>query len=223
MTSRWCVGIWCVAVAALALPVKSAGQALEEFDYANLSFRGIMLEGGYLIADNVESTSSIAVRFDLGHVGPGFRLVPGFSYWSTDFDEGEVLKLENRLRDLVISQGGDPAGLSLGAIERSDFTVSLDGHFVWSVPFGLLSYAGLGVSAHFLDGSGPAINWTFVEDLLDSVQAGFNAHLGLEYPIHPRFRIYASPKFEILDDLKFFEVRGGLHIVWGGLAPGERR
>ena len=222
MMKHVCVGLVCVLVG-LAIPGVAVGQGLDEFDYEDLSFRGIMLEGGYLFADNVENASSLAIRFDLGYLGPGFRLVPGISYWKSDFDSDEIAGLESRLSDLVLSQGGDPAGLSLGDIDRRDLTVSLDGHFVWSVPFGLLSFAGAGVSAHFLDGSGSVIDDTFVEDLLDSVQAGLNLHVGLEYPLHERFRIYASPKLEILDDLKFFELRVGAHIVWGGLAPGERR
>ena len=74
----------------------------------------------------------------------------------------------------------EPAG-------ASDVVMSLDAQVVWRVPYGLLTYAGVGASAHVLNGGGPAVDGTFVEDLLDSVTAGFNLHGGLEYPMD-RFR-----------------------------------
>lgn len=208
---------------ALAVPGRMVGQRLDEFDYENLSFRGVMLEGGLLWADNAENTSSLALRFDLGYLAPGFRLVPGVSYWSSELDHVQVADLENRLNELVVAQGGAPGSIELGTIDRRDVALTLDGHFVWSVPFGLVSFAGAGLSAHFLDGSGADIDDTFIEDLLDSVQAGINVHMGLELSLTDRIKIYGSPKFELLDDLKYYELRVGAHILWGGLAPGERR
>lgn len=222
MTSRSCVGIAFVLLA-LAVPGRMVGQSLDEFDYENLSFRGVMLESGYLWADNAENTSSVAIRFDLGYLAPGFRLMPGVSYWSSELDRAQVSGLENRLNELVVAQGGAPGTIQLGTIDRRDIAVSLDGQFVWSIPFGLVSFAGAGLSAHFLDGSGADIDDTFIEDLLDSVQAGVNVQVGLEYSLNDRIKIYGSPKFELLDDLKYFELRFGAHILWGGLAPGERR
>ncbi len=222
MTSRSWVGIAFVLVA-LAVPGRMVGQRLDEFDYENLSFRGVMLEGGLLWADNAENTSSLALRFDLGYLAPGFRLVPGVSYWSSELDRRQVADLENRLNELVVAQGGATGAIRLGTIDRRDFALTLDGHFVWSVPFGLVSFAGAGLSAHFLDGSGADIDDTFIEDLLDSVQAGINVHMGLELSLTDRIKIYGSPKFELLDDLKYYELRVGAHILWGGLAPGERR
>ena len=79
------------------------------------------------------------------------------------------------------------------------------------------------MSAHFLNGSGPAIDGTFVEDLLDSVAAGFNLHAGLVYPITDRIRIHGGSKVEILGDLNYVEFRGGVTFIWGGLVEGEER
>ncbi len=47
--------------------------------------------------------------------------------------------------------------------DYSDFIISMDGHFVWSVPFNLLTYLGTGLSLHFMNGDGEAIAGTFVE------------------------------------------------------------
>ena len=70
---------------------------------------------------------------------------------------------------------------------------------------------------------GDAIAGTFVDDLLDTVTAGFNLHLGAEYPVTPRFRIYTIGKYEVLSDLQYFQVRAGWQIMTGPNAQGEER
>ena len=82
---------------------------------------------------------------------------------------------------------------------------------------------GVGLSVHFLNGSGPGIDGTFVEDLLDSVSAGFNLHAGLEYPISDRVRINGRSKIEVLGDLNYVEFGGGMTFLWGSLVQGEDR
>ena len=101
--------------------------------------------------------------------------------------------------------------------------MSLDGHYLWAAPLNLFFSTGVGLSAHFLNGSGPGIDGTFVEDLLDSVSAGLNLHAGLEYPITDRMRIYGGSKVEILRDLNYVEFRGGLTFIWGRLVQEEDR
>ncbi len=208
-----------------AQPHQAGAQNLADYDYENLSFRGISFDVGYLYADNVEDTRTLGVRFDLGFLGPGFRLMPGVTYWESTLADTEVDQFETRLGTLTTDQGGTvpPGGFDLGVINRSDVVVSMDGHYVWAVPLNLFFLAGVGVSAHFLNGSGPGIDETFVEDLLDSVAAGFNLHAGLEYPITDRVRIYGGSKVEILGDLNYVEFRGGLAFIWGGLEQGEDR
>ena len=57
-------------------PCEARAQDPADYDYENLSFRGISFDVGYLYADNVEDTRTLGVRFDLGFLGPGFRLMP---------------------------------------------------------------------------------------------------------------------------------------------------
>ncbi len=206
-------------------PFAARGQELADYDYENLSLRGISFDVGYLYADNVEDTRTLGVQFDLGFLGPGFRLMSGVKYWESEMAGPEVDQFETRLGRLTEDQGGTtpPGGFDLGAINRSDVVVGLDGHYLWAMPLNLFFSAGVGLSAHFLNGSGPAIDDTFVEDLLDSVSAGFNLHAGLEYPLADRIRIHGGSKVEVLGDLNYIEFRGGLTFIWGGLATGEDR
>jgi len=204
----------------------SAQTSLADYDYENLSFRGFSLESGYIWPTRVDPTYTIGARVDLGYLGPGLRLVPGVAYWSSTMKGSEVRELERTVDDLVEGQldPGTPfSGVDLGTVDWSDFILSLDSHFVWSVPLDLLTYAGAGMSLHIMNGNGEAISGTFVEDLLDSVKPGFNLHGGLEYPMFDGFRLYGTARYELMEDLRYFEVRFGGQIMLTGPASGEER
>ncbi|MCG6955624.1 MAG: hypothetical protein LJF04_06495 [Gemmatimonadetes bacterium] len=201
----------------------AAAQDLADFDYVNLSFRGVGVEWGYLFPTRVEPTQSVGVRVDMGYLGPGVRVVPSLTYWSSRFKRSEVAKLEDRVADLVVTQTGERPQVDLGEIDWSDVALALDAQVVWRVPYDMLTFAGLGAAAHILNGRGTAINGTFVEDLLDSVTAGFNLHAGLEYPATDRVRFYGQGRYEVLGDLQYFQLRFGAELMWGRSAPGEER
>jgi len=224
---RTVVRVGCIVAAAVVSttgsPRSVAAQGLADFDYENLSFRGIGVEGGLLFPTRVKATQSVGVRMDLGYLGPGVRIIPGLSYWSSSFRSGEVAELETRVGELIGAQtDGPPPTVDLGVIDWRDLVVSLDAQMVWQVPFGVLTHAGAGISAHMLNGSGSAIDGTFVEDLLDSVTAGFNLHTGLEVPMG-RFRPYLTGRYEVTGDVQYLEIRVGGQLMVAAPAPGEER
>ena len=209
--------------AALIVPSWVAGQDIPDIDYEHLSFRGFGFDWGYLYPDRVEPTQTYAFRFDLGYAGPGLRVVSSVAYWKSPLEGREIAEFTDRIEDLVEDQTGQPTTLDLGTIEYRDIAIGVDAHVVWELPLDLLTFGGLGVTAHFLDGDGAAINGTFVEDLLDSVTPGFNLHLGAEYPVTNGFRLYGVGRFEVLPDLRYFRVQVGWQIMTGPNAPGEGR
>lgn len=218
----WALGLF----VALAATAPASAQGLADFDYENLTFRGLGLEVGWLDPSRVESTASYGVRLDLGYLGPGLRLTPWVNYWSSSMKAGEVRELEERVEELVdreAPQGTPPASVDLGTIDWADLVFGLDGHVVWAVPGNLLTYLGAGAAAHVQNGSGEAIKGTFVEDLLDSVTAGFNIHGGLELPLSEALRIYGTTRYEILGDLQYLELRAGIQFMFRSPAPGEVR
>jgi hypothetical protein len=216
-------GILAFTLGLALFPVGISGQSLEDFDYEYLSFRGFSLEGGHIWPTRVDPAYTVGIRVDMGYLGPGLRIVPGITYWSSTMKQGEVSKLETKIRDLVYGPGSPEEVPDLGTIDWSDLALSLDGHFVWSIPFDLLSYVGMGVSAHIMNGEGDAISGTFVEDLLDRVAAGLNFHAGLEYPVSDLFRLYGVGRYELMEDLRYTELRVGGQIMVGASAPGEGR
>lgn len=221
---RVILGLGTAACALLLAPSPGTGQDLADLDYENLGFRGIGIDWGYLWPSRIERAGSVGMRFDMGYAGPGLRIMPTLAYWSSPLEEPEIVELEDRIEELITAQSGAPSpSLDLGTMRWRDIALGVDAHVVWDALLDLLTYGGIGVTAHVLDGDGDAIAGTFIDDLLDSVSAGFNLHLGMEYPVTDRFRIYGVSKYEVMSDLQFFSVRGGGQIMIGPNAPGEGR
>ena len=217
--------MWVIVTAVVGVAAGSTGamsQEIADFDYENLSLRGLGFEWGYSYPSRVERTESYGLRIDMGYLGPGLRIVPSITYWKAPFQAAEIEELEVRVAGLVQAQSGGAApSVDLGKIEWSDVAVALDAHVVWSIPWGFLSFGGLGIAAHVMNGDGAAINSTFVEDLLDSVAAGFNLHAGLEYPVSDQFWLNGQGRYEVLGDLQYFQMRFGAQLMIGENAPGE--
>jgi hypothetical protein len=74
-----------------------------------------------------------------------------------------------------------------------------------------------------MNGGGDAIADTFIEDLLDTVTAGVNLHLGLEYPLSEKLRIYTASRYEFAEPLRYFELRVGGQLMFAPFAPNETR
>lgn len=213
-----------LALAVVLGPSPAGAQELADLDYEHLSFRGIGIDAGYLWPTRVDPTYSLGLRIDMGYAGPGLRIVPSVTYWSSSMVSSEVTELEDRISQLIADQTGfPPSSLDFGTLDWRDIAIGVDAHVVWDSLFDLLTYGGLGVAAHIMDGDGAAIAGTFVEDALDSVTAGVNLHFGVEYPISERFRIYSVAKYEVMSDLQFFHVRAGWQLMTGPNAPGEER
>jgi hypothetical protein len=214
-------GVAGVVAAIFLSPSAARAQGLANFDYEDLTVRGLMVDVGYMSAKKVEDTQTFGARLDLGFLGPGVRVTAGFSRWASELSGREVGDLEARLEELIFQQTGEASEVFLGTINWADVALNGDVHFLWRVPFGLLTYAGVGASAHVLRGSGTAIEDTFIDDLLDSVRAGLNGHVGLEVPLHPRFRVVGETRYELLDDLSYLQFRIGGQFMFVPPAAGE--
>ena len=217
-----------VALLAALLFVSAApavAQDVADIDYEHLSFRGIAPEWGYVWPNRMPETQSYGVRVDMGYMGPGLRVTPHVTYWKSRFDQSEVDEFSDRVADLVAAQnpGSPRPTIDLGTIEYRDIAIGVDAHVVWEVPFDLLTFGGLGVTAHIVDGEGAAISNTFVEDLLDSVEPGFNLHFGAEYPVTNRMRLYTVGRYEVMPDLQYLQIRVGWQFMFAPNAPGEGR
>jgi hypothetical protein len=147
-----------------------AAQGLADYDYDNLSFRGVGLDWGYISPTKVDDTSLWGLRIDLGYLGPAIRVVPSLTFWSSTMRASELNRLATALENLppLSSRGIDITADDLGIVEWSDLALNLDLHAVWTAPFDVFAYIGAGLGIHALNGRGDAIDDTFIEDLLDT-------------------------------------------------------
>jgi hypothetical protein len=193
-----------------ATPV--AAQTLADYDYENLTFRGVGVDYGYIWPTRVEPTSTYSIRLDLGFLGPGIRITPSLTYWSSQFRTTEVERLADQINRLpaLQNQAIEPlTAADLGTINWSDLMIGFDAHLLWTTPVGIFTYVGAGVAVHALNGQGAFIENTFVEDLLDSTAAGFALMGGVEAQPLPRLRLYGEARYTIVSDVRYPGLRIG--------------
>jgi opacity protein-like surface antigen len=202
-------------VLALCTAVPAAAQTLADYDYENLSFRGVGFDYGYIWPTKVASTPTYSVRVDLGFLGPGVRIVPSLTYWNSEFRESEIDRLAAQINRLgaLRDQNVTVTAAHLGEIKWSDLSLGLDAQVVWTTPVGLLTYVGAGAAAHLLNGQGKFIDDTFVEDLLDSTTAGIAIMGGAELQFSPQLRGYGEVRYTIASDVRYPGLRIGATLM----------
>jgi len=171
-----------IAVTLSLLPSTLAAQGFfEEFSYEGLRFSGIGIAVGAVASNRLETQFSGALTVDYGMIAPRVRVLLGLSYYKSDFKESEINDFEQNLRELVDDPTGDFT-IDIGAVSWSDFAADLDLQYV--LPAGRITgFAGAGFGIHFRNGSGSAIDGTFVEDALDTIDASLNLSLGTQVQV----------------------------------------
>ena len=177
----------------LAVPGFARAQDIADYDYENLRLAGLGVDFGGLTPTLVEPTLTLAVRADLGFLGPGVRIMPSLRFWSSELRE----------------EGFDDARVSALALD-------VDGHYVWSDYLGD-PYAGAGVGLHFLNGGGSSISGTFAEDLLDTVLPGINVMAGIGLPLGSQLRIFTEARGVLATEVQYAA------LVVGGILNLSRR
>lgn len=205
-------------LALLALPASPAlarAQALEDYDYENLEFRGVGFEVGAMRPSRVEPALVLGVRADLGYLGPNVRIVPRASFWSSRLRDEQVSELRDNLLGLCRDQGTDCLA-ELGEIRVSDLALGADAHYTFETALAATPYAGLGASLHLLNGRGDVINGTFVEDLLDAIAPGVDLVGGVELPLGGSLRLFAEARGTVSSDVQYVGASAGGSWVFPG-------
>ena len=172
----------------VALPAAAEAQRpLDRFSYDNLGFHGLWPEIGILTSDRLEGTVSYGARLDLGQFAPRLRMLLGVSYFRSDFKSKEITEFETALEDVVNDPTGDFT-IDLGDVRWSDLALELDLQYILTpMTSRYLPYLGIGAGMHLRNGSGDAINGTFVEDALDMLGAGVSATAGMDIKLGTGF------------------------------------
>src|SRR5437868_5245249 len=70
------------AICVICVKQNAEAQTLADYDYENLTFRGIGVDYGLIWPSKVDRTGAYSLRLDLGFLGPGVRVSPSVTYWS---------------------------------------------------------------------------------------------------------------------------------------------
>jgi hypothetical protein len=216
------LGGWAVRTAAVlgffqiaAPPNRLTAQGvLNQFSYDNLRLSGIQLDVGVLGASDLSGATVGGLRVDYGRIAPKVRLLLGLSYFHSQFDQDARRRFEQRLDSIV--NPGSPDSVNLGRISLSDIIGDVDFQLVFPQGHGVTAYLGTGVSIHARNGSGAAINGTFVEDALDVITAGLNATMGFEFNLTPAWRFTLDGRGMLSSGLKTVSLRTGIMYRFRG-------
>jgi hypothetical protein len=186
----------------------SAQGVLSQFSYDNLRLTGVQVDLGPLGSSELTGAIAGGLRVDYGFIAPKVRLLLGLSYFRSEFDNKALAGFEQRLRSLV----NDPDSnftVDIGRIFWSDLTADLDLQYAIPQGRGIMTYIGIGASVHLRNGTGSAINGTFVEDALDEIAAGANATIGAEFSLSPAWRFTMDGRGVVSSGLSTVSLRAG--------------
>lgn len=186
----------------------SAQGVLSQFSYDNLRFSGIQFDVGVLGASELTGATVGGIRVDYGRIAPKVRLLFGVSYFRSQFANEARDRFEARLDSIV--NPSTPDSINLGRIALSDIIGDVDFQLVFPQAHGITAYVGTGVSIHLRNGSGAAINGTFVEDALDVITAGLNATMGFEFNLSQAWRFTVDGRGMLSSGLKTASLRTGI-------------
>lgn len=186
----------------------SAQSVLDQFSYDNLRFSGIQVDFGPLASSQLTGAVAGGIRIDYGQIAPKVRVLLGLSYFRSEFDNASRARFEQRLKNFVIDPSGDDT-ISVGRIFWSDLAADIDLQYALPQGRGVVSYIGVGAGVHLRNGSGRAINGTFVEDALDDIAAAGNAMIGLEIALAPQWRFTLDGRGVVSSGLSTVSLRAG--------------
>jgi len=192
----------------------AAQGVLNQFSYDNLRLSGIQLDAGLLGASDLTGATVGGLRVDYGRIAPKVRLLLGLSYFHSRFDQQAINRFERRLDSIVNPSTHD--SINLGRISLSDLIGDVDFQFVFPQGHGITAYLGTGVSIHVRNGSGAAINGTFVEDALDVITAGLNGTMGFEFNLSPAWRFTVDGRGVLSSGLRTASLRTGIMYRFRG-------
>ncbi len=205
-----------IAAILLLTPGSVTAQSfLEQFSYEGLGFSGIGFDIGAVGSNRLTTEVSGGVWVDYGMIAPRVRVMFGANYFKGELNQEEILEFERQLRRNV--QATSAFLVDIGEIMWSNMEVTLDLQYVFPSGPRFLSYIGLGFGAHIRNGSGTAIENTFVEDALDTVAASADLSLGMEFAFSDHVNLTTNIRGAFSSELIMASARAGLMYRVSGI------
>jgi hypothetical protein len=196
----------------------TAQAVLNQFSYDELRPSALQVDIGLLSAAQLQGTAVGGLRLDYGFIAPKVRVLLGVSYFRSQLDRETRNRFEERIRNFVIDPSGDDT-IRVGRIFWSNVVLDLDLQYAIPQGRGVTTYIGAGAGVHVRNGSGAAIDGTFVEDALDQLAAAGNISIGIETRLGAHARAVADVRGVISVGLATVSVRTGLMYRFGRERP----
>jgi len=208
------------ALSVMGTPRRSVAQGvLSEFSYDNLRLSGIQVDVGSLGSRDLRGTLTGGLRVDVGYRAPHVRMLLGVSYARSQFTQRAVARFNRQLLALVTDPDSN-ATIDVGRISLGDLTTDLDLQYVFNDGRPFTAALGLGVGVHFRNGSGRAINGTFVDDALDGIAPALNGTFALGMDLTRAWRFTGEVRGMLLSNFSTASGRVGFMFrLPGGRAP----
>ena len=185
----------------VAGPVRAlvAQGVLSQFTYDELRVSGLQVDVGSVATRDLRGALVWGLRLDAGYLAPHVRVLLGVSRTSSRFTDRAVARLNRTLLALVNDPDSN-ATIDVGRVRLSDVVVDLDLQYVFNDGRPVTIAAGLGAGVHFRNGTGRAIDRTFLEDALDGVAPSLNGTLAVGVALASSWRLTGELCGALLSD-----------------------
>jgi len=200
----------------------AAGHAqgvLSQFTYDELRLSAVQFDAGSITTHDLRGALVWGLRLDAGYLAPHVRVLVGVSRTSSLFTGRAVARLNRTLLALVNDPDSN-ATIDVGRVRLSDVMLDLDLQYVFDDGRPVTVAAGLGAGVHFRNGSGRAIDNTFIEDALDGVAPAVNGTLALGVALAPAWRLTGELRGTLLSDYSSASARVGFQYRFRGARSG---
>lgn len=211
-----------VVLLAAAIPAGAvaAQGVLSQFTYDELRVSGLQVDVGAIATHELRGALVYGLRLDAGYLAPHVRVLIGVSRTSSLFTSRAVDRLNRSLLALVNDPDSN-ATIDVGRVRLSDVMLDLDLVYVFNDGRPVTFAAGLGAGVHFRNGSGPAIDRTFIEDALDGVAPAVNGTLAVSVALAPAWRFTGELRGALLSDYSTVAARMGFQYRFRGARSGS--
>jgi hypothetical protein len=186
-----------------------AGQGvLSEFSYDELRLSGIQLDFGSVASRDLRGALIGGLRVDAGYLAPHVRVLLGVSATKSRFTDRAIARFNRQLLALVTDPDSN-ATIDVGRVNLSDVVLDLDLQYVFNDGHPVTVQLGVGGGVHVRNGSGRAINGTFIESALDGVAPALNGTAGLTVALSPAWRLTGELRGTLLSEYSTVSGRVG--------------
>ncbi len=198
-------GVWATLATSPAL---AAQGLLSKFSYDELQISGFELDIGSVATHDLRGAMIGGLRMDAGYLAPHVRVLLGASYTRSRFTDRAVARLDRQLLKLVNDPDSNST-IDVGRVHLSDFIADLDLQYAFNEGRPVTAVLGLGGGVHIREGSGRAINGTFLQDALSGVSPALNGTAGMAVALTPAWRLTGELRGTLLSDYSQLSARVG--------------